>query len=67
MFEVHMLNALGKAKADEIREAYEALVAKLSPFCGASPREWALVKTKLEESCFFAKRAMALQTENQAT
>lgn len=28
-------------------------------------REFAIVMTKLEEACFFAKKAMALQPENQ--
>lgn len=60
-----MLNAFGKIKASEIQEAFEALVSKLAHYSEASPREWALAKTKLEEACFFAKRAMAVQKENQ--
>jgi len=32
----------------------------------ADPRKLALVRTKLEEACFFAKKAMAESPENQA-
>ena len=57
-FQVHMLNDAGKAKATEIAEAFDACLEKLVVLCPAG-RELALVRTKLEEASFFAKKAMA--------
>ncbi len=59
-FEVHMLTEDGKAKAKEIAEGFDSLLTKLT---GIVPqgRELAIVKTKLEEACFFAKKGMAEQ------
>lgn len=62
-FQVHMLNEIGKEKANAIAEAFDSLVAALTPLCPAS-REFSLVLTKLEEASFFAKKAMANQSEN---
>jgi hypothetical protein len=71
LFEVHMLNDAGKAKALLIAEAFNGLLIILNggmnpnaPLC-PSGRELAIVKTKLEEACFFAKKAMANVAENQ--
>lgn len=64
-FAVHMLNEVGKAKATKIALSFDRLLNELSlPDGGADApcppgRELALVKTKLEEACFFAKKAMA--------
>lgn len=66
-FEVHMLNETGKGKARSIATAFSDLLEKVEATCmGASGgRELALVRTKLEEACFFAKKAMAGNVENQ--
>lgn len=66
-FAVHMLNDEGKAKAKRIAEAFDRLLDELTT--PASPddptilcppgRETAIARTKLEEACFFAKKAMA--------
>jgi hypothetical protein len=70
LFEVHMLNDAGKQKAKDIATAFDnCLLALTSPTFGSlcSPgRELAIVKTKLEEACFFAKKSMANVPENQA-
>lgn len=57
-FEVHMLTEEGKAKAKAIAETFDECLNKLVALCPPG-RELALVRTKLEEACFFAKKAMA--------
>lgn len=64
-FRVHMLNDQGKALASEIAGAFDELLSKISPIIG-NGREAAIVATKLEEACFFAKKAIAEVKENQA-
>lgn len=63
-FQVHMLNENGKRKAREIAEGFSILLAGVEAL-GVTGRELALVKTKLEEACFFAKRGIASLPENQ--
>ena len=78
-FQVHMLNDAGKAKAAAIAVAFDECLTKLITLCAppanGSPgagailypqgtREMAIVRTKLEEACFFAKKAMASSPEN---
>lgn len=62
-FQVHMLNEQGKAKAVGIASAFDECLTKLEGLCPAS-RELAIVKTKLEEACFFAKKSMANDEAN---
>lgn len=57
-FQVHMLNDIGKQKAREIAEDFDHLLGELKEVCPEG-REMAIVRTKLEEACFFAKKAMA--------
>ncbi len=57
-FEVHMLNNDGKSLAIQIAAAFDLLLTKLQSHCPPG-REMSIVKTKLEEACFFAKKAMA--------
>lgn len=64
-FEVHMLNNMGKSKAGDIAKAFDILLETIKAECQGSAREFAIVKTKLEEACFFAKKAMANVMENQ--
>jgi hypothetical protein len=64
LFQVHKLNNAGLDKAYEIAAAFDALVNRLAPICPAG-RELAIVRTKLEEAAFFAKKAMANVQENQ--
>jgi hypothetical protein len=64
LFQVHMLNEQGKNSAKAIANAFDGLLTFLEGECGAG-RELSIVKTKLEEACFFAKKAMANKSENQ--
>lgn len=63
-FEVHMLNEEGKLKARIIAERFNTLLNELTALCGDG-RPMAVVTTKLEEACFFAKKGMASQPKNQ--
>lgn len=70
LFSVHLLNELGLKKAAVIADAFNGLLWQLqsggtNALCPEG-REFAIVKTKLEEACFFAKKAMANVAENQA-
>ena len=64
-FTVHMLNDCGKSKATAIAQTLTSTLDDLESICGKDGREMAVVRTKLEEACFFAKRAMAQRAENQ--
>lgn len=64
-FEVHMLNDNGKAIARAIAAAFDDCLAQLNVMCPPG-REMAIVRTKLEEACFFAKKAMANVPDHQA-
>jgi len=67
LFQVHKLNEVGFAKANELAEAFNTLVEKIDNLIQTHPsREKSIVYTKLEEACFFAKKALASQKANQA-
>ena len=57
-FQVHMLTEDGKAKAVQIAQAFDECLERITVLC-APGREMSIVRTKLEEACFFAKKAMA--------
>ena len=63
-FEAHKLNSHGLEKASGIAWAFDGLTHLLETLCREG-RELSLAKTKLEESCFFAKKAMAIDPKNQ--
>ena len=63
-FQVHVLNEAGKAKANAIAAAFDELLDKLLKINPDPTREMSLVRTKLEEASFFAKKAMACEPEN---
>lgn len=69
-FRVHMLSPEGIQKANQLAEAFDGLLSDVEDLAGgaASPesgRYLAIVTTKLEEACFFAKKALAVNPENQ--
>jgi hypothetical protein len=67
LFQFHKLNPQGQAKATAIGEAYSALLTEVTALVGgATANELETVRTKLQEACFFTKRAMAINPENQA-
>lgn len=62
-FSVHALNQGGMNKANAIADAFNKLLDELVVLCPQS-RELSIARTKLEEACFFAKKAMATESEN---
>ena len=66
-FQFHPLNEQGIRKAVRVAELFSELLAELNPICSVGSREFALVRTKLEEACFFAKKALAVLPENQTS
>jgi len=68
-FQVHLLNDIGIDRAKGVGELFSEFLDKLESFIPQTPsqngREMALVKTKLQEASFFAKRAIAVLPENQ--
>ena len=63
-FAVHKLNDQGLRRAAEIATHFNALLLQLEAQC-PSGREMAIVRTKLEEACFFAKKSVAMDSRNQ--
>jgi hypothetical protein len=64
-FQVHMLTEDGQRKARAIAQAFDDLLSLLVAEGVPEGREMALVRTKLEEACFFAKKAMAQKNAEQ--
>lgn len=64
-FDVHILNEAGIEKATRIARIFSAALIELEASIGVDGREMAVVRTKLQEAAFFAKRAMAVRLENQ--
>lgn len=67
LFGFHKLNVTGQDKAVKIQELYENFLSKLQKQIGDGQygREAAIMRSKLEESCFYAKKAMASLASNQ--
>lgn len=65
LFQVHRLNEDGAKKAEEIAAAFNGCLQSLQGMCPEG-REFAIAKTKMEEACFFALKAMASAVDNQA-
>lgn len=66
-FAVHLLNDDGKNKAGVLGDLFSHLLNEVEQVVGTTGREIAIVRTKLEEASFFAKKAMAVRPENQQT
>lgn len=64
-FTVHRLNAAGLSFAEQVAQVMSRTLNELETLCGAGSREMAIVRTKLQEASFFAKRAVAERPEFQ--
>ncbi len=65
-FQVHMLNDVGKEKATAIANCFDECLEGLKLLCDTNCREFSIVRTKLEEASFFAKKSMANVPSNNA-
>ncbi len=63
-FSVHLLNDAGLTKASALATIFAEALSRIEEVVPVG-RERALVITKLQEACFFAKRGMALDPANQ--
>jgi hypothetical protein len=64
-FEVHLLNEQGIEKANQLAKIFDLALTGIEVLAGTGGREMSIVRTKLEEASFFAKKAMAILPENQ--
>jgi len=64
-FTFYLLNDEGLKKSRLIAQAFDELLTGLKGIIPES-REFSICKTKLEESCFFAKKAMAEDPVNHS-
>lgn len=65
-FATHKLNASGLIAAKDLGDAFENLLNFVEEAGkGGDQRCLALVRTKLEEACFYAKKAMACDSGYQ--
>lgn len=65
-FQVHRLNELGLMRAGDIAIVFDAALTDIEQIVGPLGREIDLARTKMEEACFFAKKALANQARYQA-
>ncbi len=64
-FEVHRLNEVGISAATDVADLFDGFLTALEGRIGTEGRYPAIVRTKLEETCFFAKKAVAQKPQNQ--
>lgn len=65
LFQTHVLNPDGIEKAKRLGALFDKLVADIEALTPMAGRELALCHTKLEEACFFAKKAIAKNAAHQ--
>lgn len=66
-FAVYNLTEKGLTAAAVIGVTFDDFLNDLEVLCGTDGRHMALVRTKLEEACFFAKKAMAERPGNSVS
>lgn len=64
-FKVHRLNEEGLAKAEGLAKSFSDFLTHLEAQLGTSGREMSIVRTKLQEASFYAKRALAENPAHQ--
>jgi hypothetical protein len=64
LFTGHLLNEKGFARVQDIGRAFDTLL-KVVEAAVPEGRQLSIVRTKLEEACFYAKKGVANQQEYQ--
>lgn len=64
-FGFHKLNGVGQTKAQMIQTIFEDTLKRLDEHMTGHPRAATMARTKMEEACFFAKKAMATDKRYQ--
>lgn len=65
LFKTYLLNDEGITRAQSLASLFDNFYNDVEKIMGGPSREASIVATKLEEACFFAKKAMAQNfTEN---
>lgn len=62
-FKIYKLDDNGICNANYIAEKFDSLLNDLKQVCTEN-REFSITKIKLEEACFFAKKAMSQNFED---
>ena len=63
-FAVHKLNDFGLSKMEENSYAFDYALTTIANIC-PDGREMSIVRTKMEEACFFAKKSLAKSLANE--
>ena len=64
IFASHKLNLDAEVKVQRVREHFDALLQGIQPDIAGGGRYESLTKTKLEEACMMAVKAIATQPAN---
>lgn len=65
LFAHHALTPEGQEKVKDIRDRFSVLLTMLLPHLAGGGRYESMVRTKLEEACIFAIKAVTSQPSNQ--
>lgn len=65
LFKAHHLTVGGVEKVNRVRETFDQCLQQLQKDMTGSGRYESMVKTKLEEACMLAVKAIAVQPANQ--
>ena len=64
-FDTYDMSNAGQARAFDIAMVFTEALDAIEKIVGKEGRDMAIVRTKLEEACFFAKRANSRKPESQ--
>jgi hypothetical protein len=64
-FSSYQLNELGQARCQNISVAFDTLLKVVEAALPES-RQLSIIRTKLEEACFYARKGVSLRQEYQA-
>lgn len=65
LFKSHKLTPAGQGQVEHVKLSFDMLLDSIKLNIAGSGRYEAMVKTKLEEACMMAVKAVAVQPSNQ--